>query len=79
MTEGLTALVVQATSALMPHLMLAPIALPLLTAALMLLMREERQRLKLTLNVLSTTLGLLVPLALLLWSNQPRASSSLGV
>jgi multicomponent K+:H+ antiporter subunit D len=79
MTEGLTALVVQATSALMPHLMLAPIALPLLTAALMLLMREERQRLKLTLNVLSTTLGLLVALALLLWSNQPGASSSMGV
>ena len=79
MTEGLTALVVQGTSALMPHLMLAPIALPLLTAALMLLMREERQRLKLTLNVLSTTLGLLVSLALLLWSNQPGATSSMGV
>ena len=79
MTEGLTALVVQGTSALMPHLMLAPIALPLLTGALMLLMREERQRLKLTLNVLSTTLGLLVSLALLLWSNQPGATSSMGV
>ena len=34
-------------SLLMPHLMLAPIALPMLTAALMLLMREEQQRLKL--------------------------------
>ena len=79
MTEGLTALVVQGTSALMLHLMLAPIALPLLTAALMLLMREERQRLKLTLNVLSTTLGLLVSLALLLWANQPGATSSMGV
>ncbi len=79
MTEGLTALVVQATSALMPHLMLAPIALPLLTAALMLLMREEQQRLKLTLSVLSTALGLLVALALLLWSNQPGATSSMGV
>jgi multicomponent K+:H+ antiporter subunit D len=32
---------------LMPHLMLAPILLPMLTAALMLLLREERQRLKL--------------------------------
>ncbi|ART58913.1 monovalent cation/H+ antiporter subunit D [Acidovorax carolinensis] len=79
MTEGLTALVVQATSALMPHLMLAPIALPLLTAALMLLMREEHHRLKLTLNVLSTALGLLVALALLLWSDQPGATSSMGV
>ncbi|MBP3981307.1 monovalent cation/H+ antiporter subunit D [Acidovorax sp. JG5] len=79
MTEGLTALLVQATSALMPHLMLAPIALPLLTAALMLFMREERHRLKLTVNVLSTAVGLLVALALLLWSNQPGASSSMGV
>lgn len=79
MTEGLTALVVQATSALMPHLMLAPIALPLFTAALMLLMREEQQRLKLTLSVLSTALGLLVALALLLWSDQPGATSSMGV
>ena len=32
------------TAALMPHLMLAPIALPMLTAALLLLLREERQR-----------------------------------
>jgi multicomponent K+:H+ antiporter subunit D len=34
-------------STLMPHLMLAPILLPMFTAALMLLLREERQRLKL--------------------------------
>ena len=66
-------------SALMPHLMLAPIALPLFTGALMLLMREEQQRLKLALNVLSTALGLLVALALLQWSHQPGASSSMGV
>ena len=79
MTEWLTALLEQGASALMPHLMLAPIALPLFTAALMLMMREERRRLKLTLNVLSTALGLLVALALLLWSNQPGAASSMGV
>ena len=66
-------------SALMPHLMLAPIALPLFTGALMLLMREEQQRLKLALNVLSTALGLLVALALLQWSHQPGASSSMSV
>ena len=64
---------------LMPHLMLAPIALPLLTGALMLLMREEQRLLKLVVNVLSTALGLLVALALLLWSNQPSATSSMGV
>ena len=48
---------------LMPHLMLAPIALPMLTASLMLLMREEQQRLKLALSVGSTMLGLLVAVA----------------
>ena len=36
MNEAIAALVQQA----MPHLMLAPIALPMLTAAVMLLMRE---------------------------------------
>ena len=63
----------------MPHLMLAPIALPMLTAALMLLLREERQRLKLGLNVFSTALGLLVSVVLLLWANQPGATSAMGV
>ena len=79
MSQGLITLVEQGASALMPHLMLAPIALPLLTGALMLLMREEQRLLKLVVNVLSTTLGLLVSLALLLWSNQPGATSSMGV
>ena len=55
------------TATLMPHLLLAPILLPLLAAALMLLMREERQRLKLALNLGATLLGLLVSLALLVW------------
>ncbi len=49
----------------MPHLILAPIVLPLLTAGLMLLLREEQQRLKVTLNLGSTVLGLLVAIALL--------------
>lgn len=77
--QDLLARLPQGASALMPHLMLAPIALPLLTAACMLLMREEQQRLKLALNVLSTALGLLVAVALLLWSNQAGATSSMGV
>ena len=79
MSHGLITLVEQGASALMPHLMLAPIALPLLTGALMLLMREDQRLLKLVVNVLSTALGLLVSLALLLWSNQPGATSSMGV
>ena len=44
----------------MPHLLLAPIVLPLFTAALMLLLPEERTRIKLAMNLLSTLLGLLL-------------------
>ena len=69
----------QLASPLMPHLMLAPIALPLLTAALLLLLREEQQRLKFVLSVLSTLLGLAVSCALLSWSDQAGSSTGLGV
>lgn len=57
-------------NASMPHLLLAPIVLPMLTAALMLLLGEERQRTKAVLSTVSTGLGLLVAVALLLWSDQ---------
>ncbi|MGV8805686.1 MAG: monovalent cation/H+ antiporter subunit D [Polaromonas sp.] len=53
----------------MPHLMLAPILLPMLTAALMLLLGEKYQRTKLLLNLASTLLGLGVALALLTWAD----------
>ena len=71
--------IAELTSLLMPHLMLAPIGLPMLTAALLLTMKEEQQRLKLGLNILSTLLGLLVALALLLWSHESRAPATMGV
>ncbi|WP_311223886.1 MULTISPECIES: monovalent cation/H+ antiporter subunit D [unclassified Acidovorax] len=67
------------TASLMPHLMLAPIMLPLVTAALMLLLREERQRLKLGVNILSTLLGLVIAIALLQWTHKAGAPSSMGV
>ncbi|MCJ7800205.1 MAG: cation:proton antiporter, partial [Polaromonas sp.] len=67
--NALTAL----TEALMPHLMLVPILLPLLAAALMLLLREERQRLKLALNLGAACLGLLASITLLLWADRPDA------
>ena len=51
----------------MPHLMLAPIALPMFTAALLLLLREEQQRLKFGVSLVSTLVGLLVSIALLQW------------
>ncbi|CAM3366732.1 monovalent cation/H+ antiporter subunit D [Paracidovorax anthurii] len=69
----------QAIQALMPHLMLVPIMLPMLTAALMLLLREERQRLKLGMNMLSTLLGLVAALALLYWTHRSGQPATLGV
>ena len=69
----------EAMAPLMPHLMLAPILLPLLTAALMLLIRENRQRLKLIANMASTLLGLGVSLALLGWADQQGAASTMDV
>jgi multicomponent K+:H+ antiporter subunit D len=53
----------------MPHLVAVPILLPLLTAALMLLMGEQRRRTKSALSVVSGLLGLLAALALLRWVN----------
>ncbi len=63
----------------MPHLLLAPIALPLLTAALMLLLGEDQQRLKIALNLFSTLLGLGVAVLLLLWVHHSGDPAPLGV
>ena len=64
---------------LMPHLILAPIALPLLTAGLMLLLREERQGTKVTLNIASTFLGLVIAVLLLVQAKAQGQPGSLGV
>ena len=64
---------------LMPHLLLAPILLPLLTAALLLLMPESRQRFKLIVNLFSTLLGMGVSMALLVWADQQGAASTMDV
>src|SRR3982750_4595172 len=53
----------------MPHLVAVPILVPMLTAALMLLLGEQRRRLKSALSVLSGLVGLLAALALLRWVN----------
>lgn len=68
----------QLISAWMPHLMLAPIALPLATAALLLMVREGQERLKMAMNIGSTALGLLAAVALLIWSDE-GATQALGV
>ena len=67
------------TEYLMPHLMLAPIMLPMLTAALMLFLREERQRLKLGMNIVSTSLSLVVVVMLLGWTNQAGSAVTMAV
>lgn len=64
---------------LMPHLMLAPIVLPMSAAALMLLLREERQSTKVVMNIVATALGLIVSIALLLWTDQAGATTTMGV
>ena len=66
-------------AAWMPHLMLAPILLPLLTAALMLLLREEKHRTKLVMNLGSTLLGLVIACALLVWTHQQSEPATMGV
>ncbi|MDR2326661.1 MAG: monovalent cation/H+ antiporter subunit D [Acidovorax sp.] len=66
-------------NSLMPHLMLAPVLLPMFTAALMLLLREEYLRTKVVLNIASTALGLLVSAALLGWSDDHSSTSCMGV
>ncbi len=67
------------TAALMPHLILAPIMLPMLTAAIMLLLGEERQRLKLVINLVSTFIGLIIAIQLLRWSKMTGGSATMGV
>ena len=64
---------------LLPHLIIAPIALPMLTAGLMLLLREERQRTKVTLNIVSTFLGLVIAVLLLVQAKDPAQQNGLGV
>ena len=72
-------LVLEWLASLMPHLMLAPIVLPMLVAAIMLLLKEEQQQVKMVMNVAATALGLLVSVALLLWTDQAGSSTTIGV
>lgn len=72
-------LILEWLASLMPHLMLAPIVLPMVTAALMLLLKEERQVVKVVMNIGSTTVGLLISIALLLWADQSGSSTTMGV
>ncbi|RYZ10898.1 MAG: monovalent cation/H+ antiporter subunit D [Comamonadaceae bacterium] len=64
--------------ATMPHLVAAPILLPMFTAAVMLLLGEQRRRAKSALSVISGLLGMLVSLALLRWVNAPDTGGGPG-
>lgn len=66
-------------ASLMPHLMLVPIILPMLTAALMLLLKEEQQSIKVVMNIGATTLGLFASITLLIWADQAGSSTTMGV
>ncbi len=63
----------------MPHLIVAPILLPLITGALMLWAGDKRRVLKAGVNVLSTVLGLALAIVLLLWVDRQDAASAFGV
>ena len=67
------------TEPLMPHLMLAPILLPMLTAAMMLTLGEKHQRSKLLMNITSCMLGLAISIALVKWSNQEGVANTMSV
>lgn len=64
---------------LMNQLIVAPILLPLLTAALMLLLGEKRRPLKARLNLLSTLVGMGIAITLLLWVRGQGQAESIGV
>ena len=64
---------------LMPHLIVAPILLPLLTAACMLLLGEKHRPLKARINLISTLIGLGISVLLLLWTQQQASPASIGV
>ena len=64
---------------LMNQLIVAPILLPLLTAALMLMLGEKHRPLKARINLLSTLLGLAISISLLIGVQQAGTTGSIGV
>ncbi|WP_019412199.1 monovalent cation/H+ antiporter subunit D [Pseudomonas psychrophila] len=64
---------------LMPHLIVAPILLPLLTAACMLLLGEKHRPLKARINLVSTLIGLIISVLLLIWTQNQSSPASIGV
>jgi len=63
----------------MSHLIVAPILLPLLTAAIMLMLGEKHRPLKAKINLFSSLLGLGIAVALLQWTQTTGVPGSIGV
>lgn len=63
----------------MTHLIAAPILLPLLTAAIMLMLGEKHRPLKAKLNLFSSLLGLGISVCLLQWTQTTGVPGSIGV
>ena len=64
--------------ATMPHLIAVPILVPMIAAALMLMLGEQRRRTKSALSVVSGLIGLLAALALLRWVNAADIGGGAG-
>ncbi|WP_339450171.1 monovalent cation/H+ antiporter subunit D [Pseudomonas sp. EA_5y_Pfl2_R50] len=63
----------------MTHLIAAPILLPLLTAAIMLMLGERHRPLKAKINLFSSLLGLFISVMLLQWTQTTGIPGSIGV
>ena len=63
----------------MPHLIVAPIVLPLVAAALMVALGEQRRVARALVNVLASSAGLAVAVALALWVDGKGAPEAFGV
>jgi len=63
----------------MTHLIAAPILLPLLTAAIMLMLGEKHRPLKAKINLFSSLVGLFISVMLLQWTQTTGIPGSIGV
>lgn len=63
----------------MTHLIAAPILLPLLTAAIMLMLGERHRPLKAKINLFSSLVGLFISVMLLQWTQTTSVPGSIGV
>jgi multicomponent K+:H+ antiporter subunit D len=62
-----------------PNWIVAPILLPLLAGAVLMLLREDQRRLKVSIDIVATLLGWLVALALLLWTDKQHGAGAIGI